>query len=148
MDTGSEQRFLTPLCRAPRENQGRLDFEQRYRENGTFVRKVHPIEKIHKMPQGNPRRPKGIPQVPQDGQRGPKGWPKGVLPREPMQGRPKGAPKWSQGITPRIVQVDILVKLHHSRNYQRHQAYRKKTGSHAAHLLAQSFDARLAGIVI
>jgi len=49
---GSEQQFLTPLCRtllaplapvapeAPDENQGRLDFEQQYRENGTFARKM------------------------------------------------------------------------------------------------------------
>jgi len=46
---GSEQRFLTPLCRAPQapvvllatlENQGRLDFEQQYRENATFARKT------------------------------------------------------------------------------------------------------------
>ena len=43
---GSEQRFLTPLrrasraSRAPRENQGRLDFEQQYRENATFARKM------------------------------------------------------------------------------------------------------------
>ena len=120
---GSEQRFLTPLRRAPvaprapLENQGRLDFEQQYRENGTFARKMtsnfqQNPEDGHQVSQGAPKTAKGTPK---DGQGEPKG--------------PKGRP----GITPRIVQVDILAKLLSSRNYIRIKL-RKKMGSHAAHL--------------
>jgi len=78
---GSEQQFLTPLCRtplapvAPDENQGRLDFEQQYRENATFARKMtsnfeQNPEDGHKVAQGAPKSAKGTPK---DSQREPKG---------------------------------------------------------------------------
>ena len=108
---GSEQRFLTPLCQAPLapvaprvpvENQGRLDFEQLYRENATFARKM--TSNFQQHPEDATRSPKAPQRTPKDGHREP-GAPQGA------QGRAKGSPKWSQGITPRIVQVDILAKV-------------------------------------
>ncbi len=52
------------------------------------------------------------------------------------------------GVTPRILQVDILAKVLSSQELPKKSSFLKKMWGNAARLFAENFDARLAGIVI
>jgi len=121
---GSEQWCLTPLCRAcqacraPRENQGRLDFELQYRESGAFARTMtsnfqqHP-EDGHKVAQkGSHRYPKTA---------------KGI-PKRRTKGAKRG-PKDAQASLPGLFRLTFWPRFYHSQNYKTHQLEKNHLGA-------------------